>query len=169
MRRIFILVLVAFALDPGIRGVAGVDCSAWEDPVGATFRHTAARMEPCYGKGPGAACTYLLNLTLPDGSLHTQNLHVDGCCVVDASGDLFCSSARSKDANPTSQTVRDLFQLKYICQGGQLTTASKCPEENGFVTRCRLGVNERNCYCTHGTSDQPDSTLECRCVAPNEG
>ena len=44
MRRIFILVLVAFALNPGIRGVAGVDCSAGEDPVGATFRHTAARI-----------------------------------------------------------------------------------------------------------------------------
>lgn len=60
----------------------------------------------------------MLNLTLPKGTLHTENLPVDGCCVVDVSGELFCSSPRSKGASPTSRTIIDLLQVKYQCQVG---------------------------------------------------
>jgi len=72
-RRTKLTMLVALVV---LHTALGLDCTTYEDEVGATFKHTPARLNPCSGETQRAACHYLLNLTRPDGSRHTENLGV---------------------------------------------------------------------------------------------
>jgi hypothetical protein len=141
-----------------LRGAVGVlDCSTYEDAVGARLFHTKSRTAPCDAKGQGATCTYLLNLTRPDGSLHTTDLAVNGCCVRDLSGEHFCSSQRSKDASSTALTVKKLLNISYECQGGRTVTTHACDPALGFQTFCQPG------------SGSPDDNCQVRCGKVNVG
>jgi hypothetical protein len=66
----------------------------------------------------------------------------DGCCVLDISGKSFCSSERSKSANPTALTVKQLLNLTYVCKDGRATVKTFCPE--GYQTFCsQVGASGR--------------------------
>ena len=64
-----------------------------------------------------------------------RKISQEGCCVRDVSGRLFCSSERSKQASPTSMTIKEIFRIKYQCQGGEITPLQECA--SGFKTHCR--------------------------------
>lgn len=129
-------------------GASGaLDCSVYEDAVGAQFRHASSRLVPCNAKSQGDSCTYMLNLTRPDGSLHTTDLAVDGCCVQDVSGQYFCSSERSRDASPTALTINKLLRISYQCQGGSVTVSKACDASFGFQTLCQQGAGSPDDNC----------------------
>ena len=59
--------------------------------------------------------------------------------MLETSGKLFCSSERSKSANPTALTVKQILNLRYECRGGRPTIQSSCDDfapGQGFHTYC---------------------------------
>ena len=131
-----------------LRGASGaIDCAVYEDVAGAKLRHTASRTVPCDAKSQGDSCTYMLNLTRPDASLHTTDLAVDGCCVQDVSGQYFCSSQRSRDASPTALTIKKLLGISYQCQGGSVAVSKACDTSLGFQSLCQQGAGSPDDNC----------------------
>jgi hypothetical protein len=74
--------------------------------------------------------------------------------VLDISGKSFCSSERSKSANPTALTVKQLLNLTYGCKDGRVTVKTFCQE--GLRTFCsQVGVSGRVCMRWCGLSCPP--------------
>ena len=74
--------------------------------------------------------------------------------MLDISGKSFCSSERSKSANPTALTVKQLLNLTYGCKDGRVTVKTFCQE--GLRTFCsQVGVSGRVCMRWCGLSCPP--------------
>ena len=62
--------------------------------------------------------------------------------MLDISGKSFCSSERSKSANPTALTIKQLLNLTYACKDGRVIVKTYCQE--GDRTFCsQVGASGR--------------------------